>query len=122
MTASLLVAALWFSWPIMADDQQYHCNLHQFCVLGDDDMLEMKVEGYEGEVCSVDRNANVITGNKLNTLDNVVANNPTGAGMYSLVNYRRKEKRSDSAPVVAHGAGLRRFETIRFIRRELHFY
>lgn len=80
------------SFSVSAHEQWYQCSVQQFYVLGDSGKLEAKAEGYEGEVFRVNRSANVIVGDKINTIYNheVVASNPDEQGIYSLVNYSRK--------------------------------
>jgi hypothetical protein len=55
--------------------------------------LSPKGEGYRGEEFRVNRSANIILGDKINTLYNfeVVASNPTALGIYRLLKYSRKE-------------------------------
>ena len=93
MRVSLFLILLFVAAPLLARDQWYDCDVHQFYVLGDEGRLQLKAEGYQGEAFRVNRNANVIVGNRINTLYNidVVASNPVGSGVYSLVNYSRKE-------------------------------
>jgi hypothetical protein len=89
----IFVIFLVMSFPAISEDQWYDCDVHQFYVLGDDGRLEIKSEGYEGEMFRVNRDASIIIGDKINTMYNVdvVASNPINNGVYSLINYSRRE-------------------------------
>lgn len=84
---------LGLSLPTRAEGQWYACEVRQFYVLDDRGGLNLKAGGYEGKTFSVNRSDNVMVGAKINTLYHidVVASNPTGPGVYSRVNYRRRE-------------------------------
>lgn len=92
MKKSIFLVLLASSMPLLAHDQWYDCDVQEFYVLADDGRLESKTEGYAGESFRVDRDASVISGDKINTLYNldVVASNPVTQGVYSLVNYSRR--------------------------------
>lgn len=77
---------------VWSGDMWYDCEVKEFYQLNDNGSLKIKSEGYQGEHFKVDRQYNVILGNKINTLYNkdIVSSNPTDKGIYSLVNYSRK--------------------------------
>ncbi|MEM7561509.1 MAG: hypothetical protein AAF353_00525 [Pseudomonadota bacterium] len=89
----LFVMLLLISASVQADGQWYDCSVNEFYVLAEDGNLKSKQAGYEGQTFRVDRKAGVIVGDKINTLYNVdvVASNPGDPGIFSLVNYSRKE-------------------------------
>ena len=95
MRVLTLIPLLCLALPATAGvgtEQWYDCDVQQFYVLDESGNLQMKTLGYEGASFRVDRNASIIVGDKINTLYNVdvVTSNPTGSGVYSLVNYSRK--------------------------------
>jgi hypothetical protein len=73
-------------------NEWYQCEVRELYSVSDKGALTMKAEGYRGEAFKVDRLKNVIIGNKVNTIYNkdIVSSNPTNQGIYSLVNYSRK--------------------------------
>ena len=93
MKKLIFIVLLGMSFAAAAEDQWYQCSVQEFYVLDDSGKLSPKGEGYRGEKFRVNRSANIILGDKINTLYNfeVVASNPTGSGIYSMVNYSRKE-------------------------------
>jgi hypothetical protein len=71
----------------------YDCEVRQFYALNDDGHLEPRSEGYQGEKFSVNRTEEIIVGNKINTIYNreVVSSDPGENGIYSLINYSRRD-------------------------------
>tara|TARA_R110002074_G_scaffold357459_2_gene529697 strand:+ start:424 stop:810 length:387 start_codon:yes stop_codon:yes gene_type:complete len=92
MKKALFLVLLVSTMPALAHDQWYDCDVQEFYVLSDDGRLEARTEGYAGESFRVDRDASVISGDKINSLFNIdiVASNPVTQGVYSLVNYSRR--------------------------------
>jgi hypothetical protein len=93
MTKIIFLVLLGMSVSAQADDEWYDCSVNEFYVLSDDGKLESKPAGFAGEKFSVNRKDSVIVGDKINTIYNVdvVASNPEFQGIYSLVNYSRKD-------------------------------
>ena len=89
----LFLVLLSVSVGVQADDQWYDCSVSEFYVLAESGNLQVREAGYAGQSFRVDRKAGVIVGDKINTLYNVdvVASNPESPGIYSLVNYSRKD-------------------------------
>lgn len=93
MKKVIFLVLLGMSISAQADAEWYDCSVIEFFVLTDDGKLESKPAGFTGEKFSVNRKDSVIVGDKINTIYNVdvVASNPEFQGIYSLVNYSRKE-------------------------------
>ena len=93
MKKVIFLMLLGMSISAQADDEWYDCRVSEFYVLSDDGKLESKSGGFAGEKFSVNRKDSVIVGDKINTIYNVdvVASNPKFQGIYSLVNYSRKD-------------------------------
>ena len=93
MKKVIFLVLLGMSISAQADDEWYDCSVSEFYVLSDDGKLESKSGGFAGEKFSVNRKDSVIVGDKINTIYNVdvVASNPKFQGIYSLVNYSRKD-------------------------------
>lgn len=89
----LVLALLAISFSVQADEAWYECKVREFYVLADDGRLQTRAQGYAGQSFKVDRETSVIVGDKINTIYNVevVASNPTEDGIYSLINYSRKQ-------------------------------
>ena len=93
MKKVIYLVLLGMSISAQADDEWYDCNVSEFYVLADDGKLESKTEKFAGEKFSVNRKESIIVGDKINTIYNVdvVASNPEFQGIYSLVNYSRRD-------------------------------
>lgn len=93
MKKMIFLAMLGLSMSAQAHEQWYDCSVNEFYVLADDGRLESREAGFTGEKFRVNRVASIIVGDKINTIYNydVVASNPVSQGIYSLVNYSRKE-------------------------------
>lgn len=90
---NLMLIIFFLPLSVWSGDVWYDCEVKEFYRLNDNGSLKIKSEGYRGEQFKVDRQHNVILGNKINTLYNkhIVSSNPTDKGIYSLVNYSRKD-------------------------------
>lgn len=89
-----LLVLMGLSFPSWSHDNEwYQCEVRELYNLSDKGVLGKKSEGYRGETFKVDRLKSVIIGDKVNTLFNkeIVSSNPVDQGIYSLVNYSRKE-------------------------------
>ncbi|MFT7675156.1 MAG: hypothetical protein ACI845_003576 [Gammaproteobacteria bacterium] len=89
----LLILLLILPMTSFAKSVWYECEVKQFYALNDDGELEARTEGYQGERFSVNRTKEIIVGGKINTLYNhdVVSSDPGQDGIYSLVNYSRRD-------------------------------
>jgi hypothetical protein len=91
---SFLISLMGLSFSVWSNDNAwYHCEVRELYSVSDKGALKMKTEGYRGETFKVDRVKSVIIGNKVNTIYNkdIVSSNPTDEGIYSLINYSRKD-------------------------------
>jgi hypothetical protein len=84
---------LFLPLSVWSGDVWHDCEVKEFYHLNDNGSLKIKSEGYRSKQFKVDWQHNVILGNKINTLYNkdIVSSNPTDKGIYSLVNYSRKD-------------------------------
>ena len=92
LSTFLVLMGLSFSvWS--SSDSWYQCEVRELYRVSDKGLLVKKSEGYRGETFKVDRLNSVIIGDKVNTIYNkeIVSSNPDDQGIYSLVNYSRKE-------------------------------
>ena len=87
------ILTLLLPFTASAGSDWYNCEVREFYRVSDSGSLEIKSEGYRGETFKVDRLKSVILGDKVNTLYNreIVSSNPETQGVFSLVNYSRKE-------------------------------
>ena len=93
MRVFIIAVCLFFTLPALADDPTYECTISQFHVLDDNGALQSRDDGYPGETFTVDRKHQAIRGDKINTIYNkeVVSSDPGENGIYSLVNYSRRD-------------------------------
>lgn len=93
MAKILIAIVLCLPFSVWSDDDWYRCEVREFYQLANNGSLQVKSEGYKGETFKVDRLQSVIIGDKVTTLYNkeIVSSNPEDQGIYSLVNYSRKE-------------------------------
>ncbi len=93
MRVFIISVSLFFILPALADDPTYECKIGQFHVLDDNGALQARDDGYPGETFTVDRKHQAIRGDKINTIYNkeVVSSDPGENGIYSLVNYSRRD-------------------------------
>ena len=76
-----------------SDAKWYQCEVRELYNVSEKGILAKKTVGYRGETFKVDRLKSVIIGDKVNTIYNrdIVSSNPIDQGIYSLVNYSRKD-------------------------------
>ena len=93
MIKVIFLVLLGISVSVQADEQWYDCRVNEFYVLADNGRLVSQAVGFTDEDFRVNRKEHVIVGDKISSIYNVevVVSNPVEQGIYSMVNYSRRE-------------------------------